>query len=426
MIRTQIVPCKLNKEICDSLNLASGRIYSGIVSRHWRLLKQKGLWLKEKSLTKLSDMRLANRDLPLHAHSIDAAQQGFFKACVTTRAIRKAGYPETKFPWRSKKFRTTIWKNTAIKFNDGVVRLSNGQGNSRIEIALSIHLHSVLKVLEVRLVFDKRSRRYNWHIVIENGKQPKPAPGTNTVSVDLGEIHPAVVGDEHSATIITCRERRHQVQGHAKRLAKLSKALSKKRKGSRRYKKLVRAKSRMKAQHERVTRDIEHKVSRVIVDEALSRGASTIVMGDIKDIADGVNLGKQTNQKISGWNHGTIRKYVEYKAEAEGIAVVMQDERYTSQTCPSCGNRHKPRGRNYRCPSCGFQSHRDVVGQVNILSAYNFGAPGKIPAPTEVKHRIPYNIRVMRRCGDTRQDVNPVALSVAEHNDLRSEKLLRL
>lgn len=419
MIRTQIVPCKLNKEICDSLNLASGRIYSGIVSRHWRLLKQKGLWLKESTLTRLSDIRPSVQAHAMHAHSIDAAQQGFFKACTTTRALRKAGI-EANFPWRSKKFRTTIWKNTAIKLVNGVVRLSNGQGNQRIEIALPNNLSNILKVLEVRLVFDKKSRKYNWHLVVENGQQSKAAPGNNTVSVDLGEIHPAVIGDEHSATIITCRERRHEQQGHAKRLAKLSADLSKKKKGSRRYKKLVRAKSRMKAKHDRVAHDMEHKVSRSIVDEALARGASTIVLGDIKDIADGVDLGKKTNQKISSWNHGQIRKFVEYKAQAEGIAVVLQDERYTSQTCPACGNRHKPKGRNYRCPSCGFQSHHDVVGQVNILSAYKFGEPGKIPAPTIIKHRIPYNIRVMRRRPDTGQVVIP---PVAQTNWLAAKQL---
>lgn len=411
MIRTAIIPCKLNRATCDALNLASGRIYSGIVSRHWRLLKQKGLWLSEKSLTRLSDMRLLRqaqqpgRDLPMHAHSIDAAQQGFFKACVTTRAIRKAGDPTAHFPWRSKKFRTTIWKNTAIKFKSGRLELSSGRGNAPIKIALPDTLWSALKFVEVRLVFDKKSRRYNWHIVWENGIAAKTATGRNTVSVDPGEIHPAVVGDEHESTIITCRERRHEMQGHAKRLAKLSAALSRKQRGSRAYRKLVRAKSRMKAKHDAVLRDMAHKISREIVNVAVEMEASTIVYGDINDIGDGVDLGKKTNQKISGWNHGQILKYVEYKAAAEGIVVTLQNERYTSQTCPNCGNRHKPRGRNYRCPSCKFQSHRDVVGSVNILSAYKFGEPGKIPAPIEVKHRMPYNIRLMRRCGDTRQMV---------------------
>ncbi|MFN8486529.1 MAG: transposase [Caldilineaceae bacterium] len=411
MIRTYMIPCDLPKEQADALNLNSGRIYSGIVSRHWRLLKQKGLWLKEKSLTKLSDLRLENKAFPMHAHSIDAAQQGFFKACQTTRALRKIGI-EANFPWRSKKFRTTIWKSTAIKFKGGRLEMSTGAGNPKIVIDLPDYLWSALRFVEVRLVYDKKARKYNWHIVVENGKQAKPAPGNNGVSVDMGEIHPAVVGDENEATIITCREWRHEAQGHAKRLASFRKALSRKKKGSRRYRKLVRSKNRMKAKHKRIIRDIEHKVSREMVNVAVECKADTIAMGDVRDLADGIDIGKKSNQQISGWSHGQIRKLTEYKAEAEGIKVELVDEAYTSQTCPNCGGKHKPRGRNYRCPSCGFRSHRDVVGQVNILSTFKHGAPGQIPAPTTVKHRMPHNLRLMRSCGDTRL-IDPTGQSVA-------------
>jgi transposase len=61
------------------------------------------------------------------------------------------------------------------------------------------------------------------------------------------------------------------------------------------------------------------------------------------------------------------------------------------------------RRRLYTCPACRFQSHRDVVGQINILSAYGHGAPGKLPVPARRQHRIPHNLRVMRRCRDTGQ-----------------------
>jgi putative transposase len=115
---------------------------------------------------------------------------------------------------------------------------------------------------------------------------------------------------------------------------------------------------------------------------------------------------------MSQWDHGKVRQYVKYKAEAEGIAVKLEDEADTSQTCPHCGHRHKPRGRIYRCPCCGFQAHRDVVGQVNILSIFKHDEPGKIPAPSVVKYRIPHNLRVMRRCQDTGQGGIPVAQSL--------------
>ncbi len=402
MIRTYKIPCKLETAAADALNLESGRIYTKVLVEHWRIMRQTGHWLSPFGEERYNDFLDGERPRLLHAHSVDAAQQGFAKASKTAKAAKKLN-PKARYPHWTKKFRTTIWKNTAIHFKKDRLELSNGQGNPKITIALPAELQSVLSFQEVRLVFDKRARVYVWHVVVENGKQPKVPESNNTVSVDLGEIHPAVVGDEQESTLILCRERRHEMQGHNKRLASLSSALSRKVKGSRRYKKLVKSKSRMKAKHKRVLSDIEHKVSRAIVAVAVERQASTLVIGDIKNIADEVDLGKKTNQKISGWNHGKVRQLVTYKAAAEGIAVVLVDERYTSQTCPNCGERHKPQGRVYRCPACAFQSHRDVVGQINILSKFKQGTPGKLAVPPVIKHRLPFDIRLKRSCRDTGQ-----------------------
>jgi putative transposase len=405
MIRTHTIPCHLPRAAADVLNAASGAIYTGILVAHWRVVRKKGFWLSETAGTRWSDART---QAPLHAHSIDAAQQGFYKACATTRGLRKAGL-KPRFPYHRRKFRTTIWKNTAVRRKDDALILSNGRGNPSIMIRIPEQLRDVLRFVEVRLVYDRRVGRYTWHIVVENGKQPKPAPGDNVMAVDLGEVHPAVVGDEHEATVITCRQRRAESQGHARRMAKIAHTISRKRKGSRRHKRLVRAKARMKAKHQRVMRDLEHKISRVVVNTAVEQKAGTIVIGDVRDVADGVNCGSKQNQRIGLWNHGKVRQYVTYKAEAEGIAVKLEDEAYTSQTCPQCQHRHKPKGRRFRCPACGFQAHRDVVGQVNILSVFKHGEPGKIPAPSVVKYRIPHNLRVMRRCPDTGQVAIPVA-----------------
>jgi len=58
-----------------------------------------------------------------------------------------------------------------------------------------------------------------------------------------------------------------------------------------------------------------------------------------------------------------------HKAERLGMRVVLQDERYSSQTCPACNKRNKPQGRGYRC-GCGFRFHRDGVGAVNLRRTY--------------------------------------------------------
>ena len=74
MIRTHTIPCHLPKTQADALNRASGRIYTGILVAHWRIVRKKGLWLSETAGTRWSDRRTR---APMHAHSIDAAQQGW-------------------------------------------------------------------------------------------------------------------------------------------------------------------------------------------------------------------------------------------------------------------------------------------------------------------------------------------------------------
>ena len=88
---------------------------------------------------------------------------------------------------------------------------------------------------------------------------------------------------------------------------------------------------------------------------------STLVIGDVRDVADGKRLNTKSQQKIGLWSHGRQRSYITYKAEAEGIAVTLVEEAYTSQTCPGtlpdgsgCLQCYKPKGRVYRCPACGF------------------------------------------------------------------------
>src|SRR5262249_31607826 len=116
-------------------------------------------------------------------------------------------------------------------------------------------------------------------------------------------------------------------------------------------KRLQRRKHRFLAQQQRRTGDIEHKVSRAVVDWARERGTGTLAVGDVRTIADEKRMAARSQQQIGLWSHGTTRQYVTYKAQAAGISVVLVDEHETSKTCPGCGRQYQPPGRVYRCPN---------------------------------------------------------------------------
>ena len=112
--------------------------------------------------------------------------------------------------------------------------------------------------------------------------------------------------------VISCRALRSLNQYTNKRLAVLSHKQAAKVKGSRGWRRLQRRK-----------RDMEHKISREVVDWAVERQAGTIVIGDVRDVADGKRLNRKSQQKVGNWSHGKQRQYITYKAAAEGIEVAL-------------------------------------------------------------------------------------------------------
>ena len=403
MILTQTFRAKQPKSILDELNKESGRIYTLTMLEHWRVKRKKDIWLSHYGAMKINDA-LSGHTI-LTAHSRDAAQDGFYKACNTTKALKKAGI-EARYPYHQKKYRSTIWKKDRIKVKDGKMFLPKSKGLEPVLIPLPKHLQG-LEFLEVRLVFNQNSKKYDWHVAYDDKMEIVKSTGNEVVAVDLGEIHPAAACTEKEAVVFSARELRSIIQGHNKSKAVLTEKQSRCKKYSLRWKKLQRSKNKKAGKFKLKQRDICHKVSRAVVSFAEKHNANTIVIGDIRNAANEISLGKVSNQKISQWPHGILQKYIEYKAKRKGIETKLQDESYTSQTCPSCGNRKKPRGRVYKCSKCGWQGSRDgQVGAANILSLAKYGELSRVLIP-ETKYRYPYLVRDegKRRHEDTVQVV---------------------
>jgi transposase len=69
--------------------------------------------------------------------------------------------------------------------------------------------------------------------------------------------------------------------------------------------------------------------------------------------------------------------------------------------------RQKVRGRDWRCRSCGFTGHRDVVGAVNMFPLA-FGTKVTFPSSQDVTYLQPGPVRRARRAV-VAQDTGPAA-----------------
>ena len=222
MLRTVQFACSLPKADADALNAESGRVYTDMLVRRYRLYRKQGVWLAPRAGERLEDA--LGGPTTLHAHSRDAAQQGFYKACKTARTCRDGGL-EVKYPHKRKRWRTTIWKAPkGIRLHAGTLLLGRARGLALVQVRVPSHLLSLPEAafLEVRLVWDRAARHYTWHVVIEDGTKPvSPLPREHTAAVGLGEIHPAALTDGQETVIISCRALRANAQYTAKRLSEL-------------------------------------------------------------------------------------------------------------------------------------------------------------------------------------------------------------
>ena len=78
-------------------------------------------------------------------------------------------------------------------------------------------------------------------------------------------------------------------------------------------------------------KDYLHKASRKLVNHLVSNNVSKVVIGHNKNWKQDINLGKSNNQKFVQIPFNMFIQMVAYKAQLEGVEVIVREESYTSK-----------------------------------------------------------------------------------------------
>lgn len=346
---------------CEELSQFAGRIYSKTVSFVKKTYKRKGFWLSESSVKRYI-LRWAE-SINVHTHSKQALVEEYFEALRSYFANKKRN-KNAKPPFRTRKYKTFVWKNTAVKLlEDGTLKLSLGKNSNPLLIPTKLPKGTEIRT--VKLVYDGT---YKLHVTVML-KFEKPHVGKKTCGVDLGIKRLITAFDGKSSISYHGGEILAKLRYRNKELAKLQSKQSKCQKGSKRWKRLQMAKYRILKRLNNQIKDILHKITSHFVNWCLSNGIGTIAVGDIRKIREKINYNNIANQKIHQWVYGKLLKILEEKTKFLGIKLVYVNEAYTSKTCPVCGKQNTVKDRRYKC-TCGFKFHRDIVGAINIFKKY--------------------------------------------------------
>ncbi len=427
LIRPRQVKLKPSKSLfqhCQKLSVESARVWNAAKNFFWRTYRKKGIWLSEGAIKRYIKQRFA-----LHSDSVQAVVEKFYANLksrmkpddyrLTARSLRKEN-PDIRYPYKNKKWFCIHWKKKAIKVEGRLIHLSNGRGRQGIVFKLPVELancqpNTVELIwrngywLSITLEVEGKQQVLGFNTaaidmlaslvsIHPSGTQPKPDAWlvsirlrwfryTSLLNPSLnpsrwaygttGEIHAITITDGEEAEVISGRELRSVKRYRNKTVGKLARKQSRCQKGSRRWKRLQSVKSKVIAECERRTRDLNHKITRLAVDWCIEHNVKTLVIGDVTGIAQNTKSEKRLNrknrQKIGQWSFYKHRQYLEYKCDEVGIETTLESEKGTSKTCPQCGHKQKPNGRNYNCPACNLKIHRDVVGACNIRTKHLTG-----------------------------------------------------
>jgi len=113
----------------------------------------------------------------------------------------------------------------------------------------------------------------------------------------------------------------------------------------------------------RWTNDLNHTLSRELVDYCLSQDIDVLGLEDLK----GTQLSNRRFRKYN-WAFKDLLSKIIHKAELAGLKVIGVDPRGTSQTCSFCGLKDKTNRISqslYVC-SCGSVMNADINAAKNI------------------------------------------------------------
>jgi len=216
---------------------------------------------------------------------------------------------------------------------------------------------------EARLVY-RGDRMMLW--ISKKIPRPEPCKPRDAIAVDINE-RKIVYGDDKIN-----KERDTEID-EAHRWKLLAESLQK-RYSSPRYPAWRRRKAilnRIRSYHRKarnILEDWARKTSLRIVGLAL-RLQYAVAREDLTGLINSLRKikNKDHRTKLIIMGYSRLERWIDWQAEKQGVPLAIVNPNGTSSECPQCGSKLEENGyRRLRCPRCGFEGDRDVIGKLNI------------------------------------------------------------
>ncbi|MGY2977705.1 RNA-guided endonuclease InsQ/TnpB family protein [Thermostichus sp. OS-CIW-31] len=259
----------------------------------------------------------------------------------------------------------------SFREKDWTVSLTTVEGRERFELAIGRYQRERLAGSNPKsaTLVKRKDGSYSIQICVET--EPSPPQRTGRVlGVDLGrtDIAHTSEGDNWNGQQLN-RIRDHYSKLRAALQRKASKGT---RSSRRRCRQLL---QRLSGKERRFQTWVNHRISKAIVSRAKATN-SAIALEDLTGIRERVNQqprSKTERRRANSWAFYQLRQFLEYKARAAGVSLILVPPAYTSQTCHRCLHIHPDPAQSYRsgkrfkCGHCGWEGDADLNG-ANVIA----------------------------------------------------------
>ncbi len=336
-------PVKLQK-LLDIFTILSS------VSIEYLPLRQKELETKEFKLFKehyayfrAKHPNINSGILQSHLRQQDSMIKSFISWCKKKhKIVTFPKEPKVTIPLRNDMFHFEYNKDTKT-FNAWLKFL-------RIYFPLNLCEYHIKSLEDMKSISDSsivKDKQGNLCLRLCFKTKPQKATGNKTLGIDLGIVKPIVCSDGHM--IGSGGYIKHKKLEFGKKRAKHQKL-----------------KDVITAKQFRWTDDLNHKLSRELVDYCLSQDVSVLGLENLK----GSHLSNKKFRKYT-WAFKDLITKIVYKAENAGLKVVSVDPKFTSQRCNICGQKDKTNRQtqsDFICSGCNHKANADINAAKNIFN----------------------------------------------------------
>ena len=271
---------------------------------------------------------------------LDRAFKNFFKGL--------SGFPKFK----SKKRTNSVSIPQHFKIEGNKVRIPK----LKTPIRFIKHREIEGKIKNISIVRTPMGKFY-LNVLVEREIEPMPKT-KKVVAIDVGLTHFCTLSTGEKV-----ENPKHLIKTE-QRIKKLQKQLSRKKKGSRRFKILAKRIAKLHEKVKNQRNDFLHKLSKRIIGDN-----QAVIVEDlrVRGLVQNSNLSKH----IADASWSRFIQFLEYKAKLYGRVLIKVDTFYpSSKLCHRCGFKKedlKLSDKEWECPRCKTKHDRDYNATLNLL-----------------------------------------------------------